>query len=74
MEKVMVIAEGEVVVDYAYPCLMAERALRRLHNATLEGDFEAAIAAGMEALADTRLTVNALRDMQERELKRRGQK
>jgi hypothetical protein len=68
MEKVMVIANGEVLVDYAYPCMMAEKALKRLHDAMLRGDHEAAIEAGLEALAETKLTVNAVRDMKDRKL------
>ena len=64
MEKVMAIVEGEAVVDYAYPCMMAEKALKKLHNAMLENDYEAAIAAAMEAYADVKLTLNAVKDMQ----------
>lgn len=66
MGRAMAIVNGEVVVDYAYPCLRAEKALRKLHESVLANDYEAAIEAGLEALAEAKLTVNALRDMQER--------
>ena len=66
MEKVMAIVNGEMVIDYAYPCMMAEKALKKLHNAMLENDYESAIDAAMEAMADVKLTLNAIKDMQER--------
>jgi hypothetical protein len=66
MEKVMAIVNGETVIDYAYPCMMAEKALKNLHNLMLEGKYEAAMDAAMEAMADVKLTLNAIKDMQER--------
>jgi hypothetical protein len=66
MEKVMAIVNGEVLVDYAYPCMMAEKALKNLHAKMLEGKYDEAVTAGIEALADVRLTIQAIRDMQER--------
>lgn len=62
----MVIVDGEAMVDYAYPCMMAERALKNLHNLMLEGKHDEAITAGIEALADVRLTIQAIKDMRER--------
>jgi hypothetical protein len=68
MEKVMAIVNGEAVVDYAYPCMMAERALKNLHNLMLEGKYDEAVTAGIEALADVRLTIQAIKDMRERDI------
>ena len=34
MAKVMAIVEGELMIDYAYPCMMAEKALKELHSET----------------------------------------
>lgn len=65
----MAIVNGEAVVDYAYPCMMAEKALKKLHNLMLEGKYAEAAEAGVEALADVRLTIHAIRDMQERGVK-----
>lgn len=62
----MAIVNGEAVVDYAYPCMMAEKALRNLHAKMLEGKYDEAVTAGIEALADVRLTIQAIKDMQER--------
>lgn len=69
MEKVMVIVDGEAVVDYAYPCMMAEKALKKLHNLMLEGKHDEAVTAGIEALTDVRLTIQAIKDMRERAVK-----
>lgn len=69
MGKVMAIVNGEAVVDYAYPCMMAERGLKELHNLMLEGKHDEAITAGIRALADVRLTIQAIKDMRERGVK-----
>lgn len=63
MEKVTVIAS---VVDYAYPCMMAEGGLKAVHNAMLHNDFDTAIEAALQTLADTKLMITAIRDMQEK--------
>lgn len=60
MEKVT------AIVDYAYPCMMAENGLRKAHNAMLQNNFEGAIEAAIQALADTKLMITAIRDMQEK--------
>lgn len=57
----------EVVVDYAYPCMMAEKALRQLHDAMLRKDYEDAFEQGLAALAETKLILNAIRHTQEKE-------
>lgn len=69
MGKVMVIANGELMVDYAYPCMMAEKAMKKLHNAMLENKHDAALEAGIEALAEVRLTIQAIKDMKEKAAK-----
>lgn len=59
MEKVT------AIVDYAYPCMMAEKSLRKVHDAMLNNDFETAIEAAIQALVDTKLMVNAIKDMKD---------
>lgn len=61
----MVIVNGEALVDYAYPCMMAEKALKNLHALMLEGKYDEAVTAGIEALADVRLTIQAVKTMRE---------
>jgi|688.fasta_scaffold1042166_2 hypothetical protein len=66
MDKVMVIANGDAVVDYAYPCMMAEKHLKAAHEFMLEGKHDEAIQASIEAIVDTKLMINSIRDMKER--------
>ena len=75
MGKVMAIVEGEAVVDYAYPCMMAERALKQLHAFMLEGKYDQAVDAAIVALTETRLTLTAVRAMREaRDARERGER
>ena len=66
MDKLMVIVKGELMVDYAYPCMMAENALKEAHAHMLNHEYDEAIEAGLEALAETKLMVTAIKDMKER--------
>lgn len=52
------------MIDYSYPCMMAERALKDLHNAAIEGRLDDALEHALEALSEVRLTYQALRHMQ----------
>lgn len=55
------------MIDYAYPCMMAEKALKDLHNAALDKDYAAAILFGIGAMTEARLTIQNLRLMKEQE-------
>ena len=55
------------IVDYAYPCMMAETALKNAHDAMLEQDYDVAIGEALTALAETKLMINAIKDMKERQ-------
>jgi hypothetical protein len=55
------------LIDYAYPCMKAERALKDLHDAMLMRDYPKAIEAALQALAETKLTLNAIRYEQEKQ-------
>lgn len=67
MEKVMVIVEGELMVDYAYPCMMAERALKDAHAAMLENKYDEAHEAGLKAIAEAKLMLHAITIMKEKQ-------
>lgn len=41
------------IIDYARPTLLAERALRDLHNAVIERRYEEAKEHGLEAMKQT---------------------
>ena len=55
------------IVDYARPCMLAENALKAAHDAMLEKDYAEAIEQGFAALAETKLMINSIKDMQERD-------
>jgi hypothetical protein len=54
------------IVDYAYPCMMAEKALKQAHEAVLKNDFDGAIEQTLQAIVETRLMLNSLKDMKEK--------
>ena len=56
----------DAVVDYALPCMMAENGLRTVHNAMLQNNFEGAIEAAIQTLADTKLMITAIKDMKDK--------
>lgn len=57
----------EEVVDYAYPAMMAERALKRVHDAALEKDFDLAMDEAVNAMAQMRKLHTALCEMQDKQ-------
>jgi hypothetical protein len=65
MDKVMVIVKGELMVDYAYPCMMAERALKDAHDAMLDRGYDEAIEHTLKAMTEVKLMLNAIKEMKE---------
>jgi hypothetical protein len=63
MEKAMATAE---IIDYAKPCMDAEKALKDAHDAVLNGKFDEAMTKTMDALVSVRLMYGALRHMKEK--------
>lgn len=59
------------IVDYAYPCMMAEKALRNLHEAMLENNYDKALEHALVAVAETRLTYQSIKEMKEKESARK---
>ena len=66
MDKVMVIVKGELMIDYAYPCMLAERALKDAHDSMLDREYDKAIEHTLEAMAEVKLMLNAIKEMKER--------
>jgi hypothetical protein len=58
------------MIDYSYPTMMAEKALRELHHAMLRRDYDSALEYAVAAAAECRLASIAIRDMAEKELER----
>jgi hypothetical protein len=59
--------QGNEIIDYAKPCMDAEKALKDAHNAVLENDLEQAMTSTMDAIIATRLMYGALRYMKEKQ-------
>ena len=55
-----------MIVDYAYPCMMAEKALRKLHDAMLRKDYDDALEQALIVMAEAKLTYNAIRHEKEK--------
>jgi len=53
------------IVDYAYPCMMAERALKDAHDSMLDREYDKAIEHTLEAMAEVKLMLNAIKEMKE---------
>jgi hypothetical protein len=58
--------EKKMQPDYAYPTMMAEKALKDLHEAMLENRYDDALLAGLNAIVDVRLALIAIKDAKER--------
>ena len=56
------------LVDYAHPCMMAETALKKLHHAMLDGDYDTALEQALIAITETRLTFQAIRHEKEKQV------
>lgn len=57
----------EEIIDYAMPCMMAERYLKKVHDAVLRSDYDEAISAAAQAAVESRLLAVALKEMKERD-------
>jgi hypothetical protein len=55
-----------VIIDYAKPCMDAEKALKDAHDAVLDGKLELAMTKAMDAVICARLMYGALRHMKEK--------
>jgi hypothetical protein len=56
----------EQVIDYSYPCMMAERALRDLHAAMLCNDHEEAMEHALTAMTEVKMAYNSIVLMKEK--------
>jgi hypothetical protein len=53
------------VIDYAYPCMMAEAALKATHNAALHNKYDEAIEAATTAITELRIVIASLKIMKD---------
>lgn len=55
----------EKLIDYAYPLMMSEKALKSCYEAALAQKYDVAAEEAMQAMAEIKLTIVALKHMQE---------
>ena len=53
--------------DYAYPCMMAEKALKEVHAAMLANQHDRALTHSMQALVECVRMVDAIKYMKEKD-------
>jgi hypothetical protein len=53
------------MIDYAYPTMMAEKALKDLHDAMLERRYDDAKEAALRCIAETRMARRAIEIMED---------
>ena len=58
------------MIDYAFPTMMAEKALKDLHYAMLKNDYDQAIEAGALAVIHAQEAIQSIKIMQEDNLKK----
>lgn len=57
----------ENIKDYAYPCMMAEKALKEVHLAMLANQHDKALLHTVETLIETSRMLDAIKHMKEKE-------
>jgi hypothetical protein len=55
----------DVVIDYAYPMMMAEKAMKEAHNHMLDTDYDKAIEQMLVAMTEAKMTLNSIKHMKE---------
>lgn len=54
-----------MIIDYAHPCMMAEKALKEAHLAMLAKDYDKAIQQTLTAVVETIRMYDAIKYMKE---------
>jgi len=60
----------EQMIDYAYPTMMAERALKDLHDAMLQRRYDDAKEAALMCIAEAKLAWHAIELMEKRDARK----
>jgi hypothetical protein len=56
---------GLMMIDYAYPTMMAEKALKELHEAMLARKFESAREAALRCMSEAKIAYHMICLMEE---------
>ena len=51
------------LIDYAYPMMMAEREMKKAHEALLDGRMDEGLERLTQAAVEVRMAINAVRHM-----------
>ena len=54
-----------LMIDYAYPMMMAEKAIKEAHNHMLETDYDAAMEQMFIVITEAKMTINSIKHMKE---------
>lgn len=65
-ELMRAMKESDPVIDYAHPCMMAERALKDAHLAVLSHDYDRALQECQNAITESRIMALTLTVMKEK--------
>ncbi len=57
--------KNQEIIDYAYPCMMAERALKKAHDAMLKNDYDGAVEQALIAIAEVKLMLISVKEMKD---------
>lgn len=55
------------VIDYAYPMMMAENALKEAHIHMLNKEYDEAVEQMFAAMTEAKITLNAIKHMKEKD-------
>ncbi len=55
------------LIDYAYPMMMAERAMHKAHDAMLNREYDQAIEQMLVAISEAKMTLNSIVHMKEQD-------
>jgi hypothetical protein len=55
----------EALIDYAYPMMMAENAMKEAHIHMLNREYDQAVEQMLVAITEARMTLNAVKHMKE---------
>jgi hypothetical protein len=55
------------LIDYAYPMMMAENAMKEAHIHMLNKEYDHAIEQMLVAISEARMTLNSIKHMKEQE-------
>ena len=53
------------MIDYAYPMMMTEKAIKEAHNHMLDNEYDKAVEQMFVVMTEAKMTLNAIKHMKE---------